>query len=68
MATTWTQDDLIAIEQAIASGASKVEYNDRTVVYRSVKELKEQRELIRRALGQVNRGGRVLCESSKGTS
>lgn len=68
MSTNWTSDDLAAIEKAIASGALKVEYNDRTVTYRSIKELKESRELIRRCLGITKKsGGRVLCSSSKGT-
>lgn len=68
MSANWTLEDLAAIEKAIASGALKVEYNDRTVTYRSIKELKEARELIRRALGLSKKsGGRLLCKSSKGT-
>lgn len=67
MATSWTQDDLDRIEKAIATGALRVEYNDRTVVYKSNKELFEAREMIRRALGLVKRGGRVLAKASKGT-
>ena len=39
MAINWTADDLAAIEAAIAKGVLRVEYNDRTVVYRSIKEL-----------------------------
>ena len=64
---TWTAEDLAAIEEAIASGILRVEYNDRDVTYRSVKELKEARVLIRRSLGLTNRGNRILCESKKGT-
>lgn len=67
MSNTWTLEDLTAIEKAISSGVLRVEYNDRTVVYRSLKELKETRELIKRCLGLVKRGGRLLCSSSKGT-
>ena len=67
MSSNWTTDDLAAIEKAIASGALKVEYNDRTVTYRSINELKQARELIKRCLGLSKRGGRLLCESSKGT-
>lgn len=67
MASNFTEDDLKAIEQAIASGALRVEYNDRTVIYRSIKELKEAREMIRRCLGKSKKGGRVLITNSKGT-
>lgn len=63
---TWTDDDLKAIEAAIASGALRVEYNDRTVVYRSIEDLMKARELIMRALGKVKRSGRVLAKTSKG--
>lgn len=65
--TTWTTDDLAAIEKAIASGALRVEYNDRTVVYKSMDELLRARTVIRRALGCEKRGGRILVKASKGT-
>lgn len=68
MATNWTETDLQRIEAAIASGALRVEYNDRTVVYRSMSDLMKARELIMRCLGKVKRGGRLLCKSSKGTN
>lgn len=67
MSTNFTASDLAAIEAAIASGALRVEYNDRTVVYRSMKELLKAREVIRRCLGLVNKGGRIKVEASKGT-
>lgn len=63
----WTQSDLTAIETAIAQGVRRVEYNDREVEYRSLKEMKEIRELIKRDLGLNKRGGRLLCEAKKGT-
>lgn len=66
MSINWTLEDLKAIENAIASGALKVEYNDRTVTYRSINELMKARTLIRRCLGLEKRGGRILCGSSKG--
>jgi len=67
MATTeWTADDLARINKAIASGALRVEYNDRTVVYRSMNELLKAREVIKRNLGQVKRGSRILAEPGKG--
>jgi len=66
MGTNFTNADLTTIEAAIASGALRVEYNDRTVVYRSISELLKARELIRRCLGETKRGSRVLCDSDKG--
>jgi len=58
---------LEALESALASGEKRVEYNDRTVEFRSVRELKEAIQLVKKDLGLVKRGGRVLCESKKGT-
>ena len=66
MAINFTLQDLTSIEAAIATGALRVEYNDRTVVYRSMNDLLKAREVIRRALGLIKRGGRILCSSSKG--
>ena len=62
----WTLADLIKIKSAIASGALRVEYNDRTVVYKAMKDLLQAKFLIEKELGLVKRGGRVLCISSKG--
>lgn len=63
----YTLEDLKAVRTAIATGALEVEYNDRRVKYRSINELKQTEQKIAHALGLVKRGGRVLCESSKGT-
>ena len=68
MGSTWTLEDLAAIEAAIASGALEVEYNDRRVKFRSIKDLREARQMIMECLGLVKRGARILCKSSKGTS
>lgn len=62
----WTLEDLSQIKAAIASGAMKVEYNDRTVIYKSLKELKQSKFMIELELGLVKRGGRILCKTSKG--
>ena len=67
MSVNWTTEDLKALEEAIAQGVRKVEYNDRTVEYRSLNEMLQIRELIKRSLGLTKRGGRILCEASKGT-
>jgi len=63
----FTQDDLTAIEEAIASGALEVEYNDRKVKYRSINELLKARDLIQKKLGLTKRSARVLCNAKKGT-
>ena len=67
MATTWTQADLTALEEAIAQGVQEVEYNDRKVKYRSLNAMLQTRELIRKNLGLSKRGARILCEAKKGT-
>lgn len=64
----WTLDDLIKIKSAIASGALRVEYNDRTVVYKSMTDLLKAKQVIEIELGLKKRGGRLLCEASKGTT
>lgn len=64
----WTLTDLIVIKSAIASGALRVEYNDRTVVYADPKALLIAKHLIEVELGLKKRGGRILCKSSKGTT
>lgn len=66
---TWTHDDLRAIEEAIASGATRVKYIDREVQYQSRADLFATRELIRRALGCAASGlsgGRTYGAYSKG--
>ena len=62
----WTIEDLIKIKSAIASGAMRVEYNDRTVIYKSLTELKQAKQLIENELGLKKRGGRLLFKASKG--
>ena len=67
MSVTWTAQHLADLEEAIAQGVRKVEYNDRTVEYRTLNEMLKTRTLIKRSLGLEKRGGRFLCESKKGT-
>lgn len=63
----YTTEDLEQLEAALATGAKEVEYNDRKTTFRSIKELKEAIQVVKRSLGLVNSGGRLLCQSSKGT-
>jgi hypothetical protein len=61
----FTQADLDAVEAAITSGATSVQFSDRLVVYRSVSELLKARATIaaalntaapRHVLGVANKG------------
>lgn len=65
--SSWTAEDLVALESAIAQGVKEVEYNDRVVKYRTLAEMLKIRELIKQSLGLHKRGGRILCAASKGT-
>jgi hypothetical protein len=49
----WTQDDLDAIERAIASGTTRVRYKDREVQYASLEDLMRIRRLM---LDELNPG------------
>lgn len=62
----WTQSDLDAIEKAIASGALMVRYNDKQVTYRSISEMMQARDLIRKSLGKTNATQRFKANFSKG--
>jgi len=53
----FTQDDLTAIERAIASGELSVRSeNGRSVTYRSFAELRAQRDLVMRSLAAASSG------------
>lgn len=48
----WTEDDLITINRAIATGASKVRFADgREVTYRSLADMRSTRDEITASLG-----------------
>ncbi|WP_018261352.1 phage head-tail joining protein [Methylobacterium sp. WSM2598] len=48
----WTTDDLDALNQAIATGASKVRFADgREVYYRSLAEMRSVRDEVAASLG-----------------
>jgi len=47
----WTQQQLTALEAAIADGALTVRYADKTVTYRSLDEMLRIRDMMRDALG-----------------
>lgn len=70
---TWTADQLAALEESIALGATTVQYTDRTVTYRSLSDMMKLRDLMRRDLGlsgttdgSIGNGNRRYYEHSKG--
>ncbi len=65
---TWTQEDLNELEKAIALGAKEVEYRDKRVVYRTLAEMRETRDMIRNCLNgsNVSRVTRIKAKCNKG--
>lgn len=53
MSTRYTQADLDALNDAIATGARRVSYNGQTVEYRDLSEMREVRDEMERQLGIV---------------
>lgn len=49
--SSWSQSDLDALEEAIASGAQTVAYEGKTVTYRSLDDMFRIRDDVRKALG-----------------
>lgn len=62
----FTEEQLEAIEAAIASGTLIVQYSDKRVEYRSFDDLLRARNLIREALGLTGKSKRIYAEHSKG--
>lgn len=68
MATTYTQEQLDALNAAIASGALVVEYGDKRVEYRSLNDMIRTRNLMLQDLTPpANRkSGRKYASFTKG--
>jgi hypothetical protein len=65
--TNFTDDQLKKLEAAISTGALTVRYADKTVQYRSLNEMLQVREIMRKALGYVTgQSGRIKLEHDKG--
>jgi len=47
----WTSNDLTVLESAIASGATSVKYADKEVTYRSLSDMFQLREQMKKELG-----------------
>ncbi|MBY4866773.1 hypothetical protein K6W76_09660 [Burkholderia anthina] len=61
----FTQQNLDAIEKAIASGTLTVEYNGKRITYQSTADLMRVRNMIK--LDLENRSGAGVSRSSVGT-
>jgi hypothetical protein len=48
----YTQEQLTALENALATGERRVSFGDKTVEYRSIDELKEAIRLVERGLSE----------------
>ena len=62
----FTQSDLDAIESAIASGATSVQFSDRLVVYRGVSDLLKARATVIAELTAATRPRLVYGVANKG--
>jgi len=63
----WTQEQLDAIEAAIAQGVLEIEYADKKVKYNSLNDMLRVRDLIRNELGiTTNTSNRKYAQFNKG--
>lgn len=66
MSTTWTLADLAALEGAIGKGVLEVQYTDKRIKYRSLNEMWQIRNEMKKSLGLTKKGGRVFAKFDKG--
>lgn len=50
---TFTLENLEALNEAIATGTRRVRYSDKEVEYRTLREMLDLRDLMRRELGLI---------------
>lgn len=64
---SWCQDDLKAINEAIAQGALRVQYGDKLIEYRRLDDMFAVRRAIMSDLGLLGKGsGRRYGDFNKG--
>lgn len=64
---SYTQEQLTALEAAVAQGTLRVRYGDKEVEYRSLAEMLRVIDMMRKELGIVkNDSGRKYASFSKG--
>lgn len=62
----YTQDQLTALEIALARGEHRVTFADKTVEYRSVDDLKAAIREVKRGLGITNSTRQIRINTDKG--
>ncbi len=62
----YTQDQLTALEVALARGEHRVTFADKTVEYRSVEDLKAAIREVKRGLGSTNSPRQIRVTTDKG--
>jgi hypothetical protein len=62
----WTQKDLDALEEAIASGAQSVAYESKSVSYRSLQDMLYLRDMIRKELGLTSVNATMVAAHDRG--
>lgn len=62
----WSSSDLSALEDAIKQGVRRVQYQDKIVDYRSLSEMLELRNLMKRELSLTADYQRIKTHHSKG--
>lgn len=64
--TTFTMDDVTKLREAIAKGVSRVQYQDKVIVYNSFDDMKKALRQMEEELGLKKKSGRLFAESDKG--
>jgi hypothetical protein len=62
----YTQDQLTALEVALARGEHRVTFADKTVEYRSVEDLKAAIREVKRGLGSTRSPRQIRIATDKG--
>lgn len=62
----WTQDNLTALDAAIAQGVTQVMYGNKLVIYRSLNEMLTLRNVMKQELGLNTAPTRLFASHSKG--
>lgn len=63
----WKEADIVAIDEAIKQGATRVRYGDREVVYRSLDEMLRLRDVMKSSVrGKAKPTAHTFSEYSRG--
>lgn len=62
---TFTTAELTALTEAIATGTRRVRYADKEVEYRTLREMIDLRDMMRRELGLIKVNMRIYPNHSK---